>query len=116
MNRIDRTIVDVIEAAKHYIDGKKVRRYITPTMYDEFKKQSKAKGERYNPINSWENVWIWLDTKGVRCSNNSNQSISYAEWKLLPDSDCVTRVLSPSESIDKFGSQLELNKQWEVQL
>jgi hypothetical protein len=109
------TIVDVREAAKHYIDGKRVRRYITDEIHAKARAKAHSEGKHFKLENSWKGVWLWLDKDGKRCSN-TNQAISYKDWQNLSDEDYFSRVFSPLESIEKLGFGNETDKLWEIDI
>jgi len=107
-------IVNVQEASKHYLDGKKVRRYITDEFHTIAMKKAHSEGRRFNSKNSWKGVWLWLDKDGKRCSNISKQAMTYDDYIELPDDDSFPRVFSPLESIEKLGFGYDKDKKWEV--
>lgn len=64
-------IVDVRKAAKYYLKGYKVRRYITTEMFNEFNKLAELAGKRTSKENLWFNNWVWLSNEGKQFKSDN---------------------------------------------
>jgi hypothetical protein len=107
---IMRKIVDVKTAAKYYLDGKPVRRYITSKMFAEAREEAHATGRRFNDHHTWKGVWLWLDDSGKRCSNVKEQEDEYEN----ETTEHVSWCHSPLDVISKKG--FNTDRLWEIEL
>ena len=107
-----RKIVDVKEAAKYYLDGKTVRRYITSKMFAESREEALLSGKRVRTNHTWKGTWLWLDKDGKRCSNKPEQQ----NTTIFDNStdDTYSWCFSPLDVITKKG--FNTDRLWEVEI
>lgn len=107
-----RKIVDVKEAAKYYLDGKQVRRYITSEMFAASREEALLSGRRVHANHTWKGTWLWLDKDGKRCSNKLEQQ----DKTIFENStdDTHSWCHSPLDVITSKG--FNSDRLWEVEL
>jgi hypothetical protein len=90
-------VVSLKEAIIYYVDGYKVRRYITDEMFAQDVENQKINGDRRIPeTNIWKNIWVWHEDGRKTCT----------------DIDLVDRIFTPLESFTRMGPTN--SKLWEV--
>jgi len=109
-------LVTVKEAAIHYLNGAKVRRYITDEMFAQARELAHSEGRPFNDNHSWKDTWLWLDEHGKRWSNKPEQMGTDKEWKdsayYFEEKEGMARCFSPLEVIEKFG--FNSDRLWEI--
>ena len=110
--KLNRRIVTVKEACIFYLDGKRVRRYITSKMFAEARKKAHEEGRNFNSNHTWKDVWIWLDKDGKRHSNVPEQRLTEKEF--MNREEDGTWCFSPLDVVVRRG--FNEDQLWEIEL
>lgn len=94
---LNKNLVYLDEAIIHYLNGKKVRRYINQEIKELINKISKIEKKRLIEVNFWENNWVYND-KGKKLTNKDIPAFSLS---------------SPIEVFEREG--VNKYKLWEIE-